>query len=123
MFLNQLIWKVTNKPPDYQEEVVIPEALMVECFTKLCKIRQPTDATKGGEQVKEGFSDYSSRIVSSTNGSIVNDIFGQETYLLWQNVLVLRKNIYPFLKKITNIDAKFKGEKDPSRISEKDKNI
>jgi hypothetical protein len=39
MFLNHLIWKVTNKPPDYQEEVVIPEALMVECFTKLCKIR------------------------------------------------------------------------------------
>ena len=107
-FINQLIWFFRkNKPQEYQDEIVIPEALMVKCFTKLCKYR---------EDGKEDLLPYKNRFVSSTNGSIVNDIFGQETYLLWQGVLVLRKNILPFLKKITDIDSKFNEEEDNSSI-------
>ena len=113
MFLNQLVWSIKgNTPKEYQDKIVIPEALMVECFSKLC-------FQKEGD---ETYRPMRNRIVSNTNGSIVNDIFGKETYLLWQNVLVLRKNIYPFLQKVTKIDDKFKGDDDPARIAGQDEN-
>ena len=99
-------------PEEYQAKIVIPEALMVECFSKLC-------FQKEGD---EAYRTMRNRIVLNTNGSIVNDIFGKETYLLWQNVLVLRKNIYPFLQKITKIDDKFKGDDDQARIAGQEDN-
>lgn len=46
--------------------------------------------------------------VLQTAGSYVDDIFTDGPYLLWGESLVLRKNIFAFLKKVTDIDKNIK---------------
>ena len=81
------------------DSIVVPEKLMVDVFCEMCFF--------SGHNVYKALLPLKPTQISSTYGSIVNDIYNNETYLLWGKVLVLKKNIYSFMKHVTNIDSKF----------------
>ena len=89
--ISKTFFAITGKdyPAEFEDEIIIPEALIAKVFLQMCPKEQLT-------------------IISQTIGSSIDDIFNPEGFpiLIFMDHMIFKKQIYHILKSITQIDSK-----------------